>query len=57
MILDNQTAACEAAIMADNVINQKFGSRKFAADSEAGHLWQLVFETSLKVLLSQAVRT
>lgn len=53
MTLDNQTAACEAAVMADNVVNQKFGSRKFHTDSEAGRLWQLVYESSLKTLLAQ----
>ena len=51
--MDNSTAACEAAVMADNVVNQKFGTRKFYVDSEAGRLWLVTYEASLKVLLNQ----
>jgi len=51
--MDNQTAACEAAVMADNVINQRYGSRKFTFDSEVGLAWRIVFEASLKALLEK----
>lgn len=54
MTLDPQPASAEALVMADNAVNTKYGTRKFYMDSEAGRLWQAVYESSLRVLVAAA---